>query len=119
MATFPPLKTGAVAQYPSDLQQNFSTRVVRFLDGSEQRFPGYGTTLRQWVIRLDLLDESELANLEQFFASQEGRAQEFAFTDPFDGAVYTHCVFGADELELSFNGPQQGKTTVTIRENRS
>ncbi len=119
MATFPALKTGAVAQYPSDLQQNFSTQVVRFLDGSEQRFPGYGATLRQWVIRLDLLDESELTILEQFFASQAGRAQEFTFTDPFDGTVYTHCSFGADELGLSFNGPQQGKTTVIIRENRS
>jgi hypothetical protein len=119
MATFPALKTGAVAQYPSDRQPTFSTQVVRFLNGSEQRFPGFGTALRQWVIRLDLLDESELTNLQLFFESQGGRAQVFTFTDPFDGTVYTSCSFGSDELELSFNGPQQGQATVTIRESRS
>lgn len=119
MATFPALKTGAVAQYPSDRQQNFSTQVFRFLNGSEQRFPGYGTTLRKWVIRLDLLDESELTNLQQFFESEGGRAEVFTFTDPFDGTVYTSCSFDSDELELTFNCPQRGQATVTIKENRS
>jgi hypothetical protein len=119
VATFPSLKTGAVAQYPSDRQQNFSTQVFRFLDGSEQRFPGYGSTLRRWVIRLDLLDESELTNLEQFFESEAGRAGTFTFTDPFDGTVYSSCSFDADTLALQFNGPQDGKTTVTVRENGS
>ena len=66
VANFPTLKTGAVAQYPSDRTQQFSTQVFRFLDGSEQRFPGYGSALRQWTIRLDLLDEAELTNLQSF-----------------------------------------------------
>ncbi len=66
MATFPTLSTGAVAQYPSDRTRLFSTQVFRFLDGNEQRFQGYGSALRQWSIRLDLLDETELANLQKF-----------------------------------------------------
>jgi phage-related protein len=119
VASFPTLKTGAVAQYPSDQVQSFSTQVMRFLDGSEQRFPGYGATLHRWAIRLDLLDESELAGLEQFFESEGGRAGSFSFTDPFDGTVYTNCSFDGDELSFVFNGPQRGKTSVTIRENRS
>ncbi|HML15624.1 MAG TPA: DUF2460 domain-containing protein [Bryobacteraceae bacterium] len=118
MASFPVLKTGVVAQYPSDRQRNFSTQVFRFLDGSEQRFPGYGAPLRRWTIRLDLLDESELANLEQFFESEGGRAGSFSFTDPFDGTVYANCSFDADQLALNFAGAQQGKTTAVIRENR-
>ena len=117
MATsFPPLKTGAVAQYPSDRQQNFSTQVYRFLDGSEQRFPGYAASLRRWVIRLDLLDESELTTIEQFFVNQGGQAQTFSFTDPFDGTVYPACCFDSDELELTFGGFQDGKASITIRE---
>jgi hypothetical protein len=119
VAAFPPLKTGAVAQYPSDRNRNFSTQVFRFLDGSEQRFPAYGSPLLQWVIRLDLLDESELTTLEQFFESAGGRAGDFSFTDPWDGTVYPSCSFVSDQIALAYDGPQQGKTTVTIRENRS
>lgn len=118
MANFPALKTGAIAQYPSDRQRSFSTQVMRFVDGSEQRFPGYGTPLRRWTIRLDLLDEAELTNLEQFFESEGGRAGSFSFTDPFDGAVYANCSFDGDELALNFAGPQEGKATVVVKENR-
>ena len=92
--------------------------MFRFLDGSEQRFPGYGASLRQWVIRLDLLDESELTALQDFFVSEGGRAGVFSFTDPFDSTVYASCSFDNDELDLTFGGPQAGQTTVTIKENR-
>ena len=61
MASFPTLKTGVVAQYPSDRARRFSTQVLRFLDGSEQRFAGFGAPLKRWLIRLELLDEAELA----------------------------------------------------------
>jgi phage-related protein len=118
MANFPALKTGAVAQYPSDRAQNFSTQVYRFLDGSEQRFPAYGASLRRWVIRLELLDESELTALQEFFVSEGGRAGVFSFTDPFDSTVYSNCSFDADELDLSFSGVADGRTSVLIKENR-
>ena len=109
------LKTGAVAQYPSDRAQNFSTQVFRFLDGSEQRFPAYAEPLRSWVIRLDLLDESELTAMEQFFLSEAGQAGVFTFTDPFDGTT-ANCRFSSDQLALTFNGPQDGKMQVVIQE---
>lgn len=35
---FPTLKTGATLQYPAQRATAFSTDVVRFVDGSEQRF---------------------------------------------------------------------------------
>ncbi len=80
------LKTGAVAQYPADRTPQFSTQVFRFLDGSEQRFPGLsGAVLQQWSIRLDLLDEARVETCENFFLSEEGRAGSFTFTDPWDG----------------------------------
>lgn len=119
MASFPALKTGVVAQYPSDRERRFATQVFRFLDGNEQRFPGYGAPLRRWVIRLDLLDESELVNLEQFFESEAGRAGAFSFTDPFDGTEYSSCSFDSDELAVEYYAQGQGRTTVVVRENRS
>jgi hypothetical protein len=115
VANFPTLKSGAVAQYPSDRSQNFATNVLRFVDGSEQRFPGYAKALRSWTIRLDLLDESELVALEQFFVSQVGRAGVFAFTDPFDGSV-ANCRFGSDQLELTCSDVGAGKSAVVIQE---
>ena len=119
MANFPALKTGAVAQYGSDRSRQFSTQVLRFVDGSEQRFPGYGTPLLQWVIRLDMLDESELVNLEQFFEDEGGRAGSFVFTDPWDGTVYASCSFASDDLDLQFEEAARGKTQVAIKENRT
>ncbi len=118
MANFPALKTGAFAQYPSDRAQNFSTQVYRFMDGSEQRFPAYAASLRRWVIRLDLLEESELTALEDFFVSEGGRAGVFSFRDPFDSTVYSNCSFDSDELDLSFAGCQDGAASIVIKENR-
>jgi hypothetical protein len=118
VASFPTLKTGAVAQYPSDRTRQYSTQVCRFLDASEQRFPNYGTPLLQWAIRLDWLDESELVNLEAFFLSEEGQAGTFSFTDPWDGTVYSNCSFGADTLASQFQDAGRGVTQVVVKENR-
>ena len=119
MPSFPTLKTGAAAQYPSTRTRQFSTHVLRFLDGREQRFCGYGAPLRKWTIQLTLLDEVELAQLASFFAAQGGRAGTFSFTDPWDGTAYPNCSFDSDSLDVEFGGEARGKTAVTVRENRS
>ena len=119
MATFPALKTGAVAQYGSSRTRGFSTQVFRFLDGREQRFQNYGAPLRRWTIRLSLLDEAELTALESFFKSQGGRAESFAFPDPWDGTVYANCSFDNDQLVTQYDGQSAGMTSVTVKENRS
>ena len=119
MASFPTLKTGVVAQYPSSRTRQFSTKVFRFVDGGEQRFRGYGAALRRWTIRLELLDESELDEIARFFEEQSGRAGIFAFADPWDGTVYPSCSFDDDQLGLEFGDRLRGRTIVTVRENRS
>ena len=118
MASFPALKTGALAQYPSDRTKRFSTQIHRFLDGSEQRFRGFGSPLKRWVIRLELLDEAELTRLEEFFAEQGGRAGAFAFTDPWDGSVHENCSFESDALTADYRGPRDGRTSMVVKENR-
>ncbi len=118
MATFPALKTGVVAQYGSSRTRRFSTQVFRFLDGSEQRFQEFGAPLRRWTIRLSLLDEAELAELESFFKTHGGRAGTFAFPDPWDGTVYANCSFDDDQLAMQFAGQARGSASVTVKENR-
>ncbi|MBM3734873.1 MAG: hypothetical protein FJW39_03730 [Acidobacteria bacterium] len=119
MSAFPLLKTGAACQYPAPRALKFSTEVIRFLDGGTQRFRGYASAGRRWVIRLDLLTEPELATMEEFFAGQQGRLGSFSFTDPRDGTVHTNCSFDSDIASFSLDDVQSGATELAIRENRS
>jgi len=118
MSAFPTLKTGATLQYPAQRATEFSTDVVKFVDGSEQRFRGYQTPLRRWSIRLELLDETELHTLREFFRTQSGAAESFSFTDPWDGTVYPNCSLDGDEMAEELDDAEQGKTTLTVVENR-
>jgi hypothetical protein len=118
MATFPTLKTGAVAQYPSTATIRFFNQSLRFVDGAEQYYRGYRAPLHEWVIRLKLLDESELQAIEQFFVEQQGQFGSFEFTDPKSNVTYPDCSFVIDDLALSLDGERRGKTTVLVRENR-
>ncbi len=119
MSDFPLLKTGAVLQYPARKELAFSTRVLRFLDGSEQRFREYGAPLRRWVIQLDLLDEAELSALERFFQTQQGALGDFSFTDPWDGTEYESCSIADDACAWEYVREGRGRTMLVIKENRN
>lgn len=119
MNSFPVLKTGAVAQYPVKKTEAFSTQVVRFIDGSEQRFADYGTPLHQWTIRLNLLDESEMHLLREFFRAQMGASGTFGFTDPWTGTLYANCSLENSELDEELDAEMRGATQLIVRENRS
>lgn len=115
---FPTLKTGAVLQYPAKRTLKFNTDAIRFVDGSEQRFRESPSVLHQWTIQLGLLDEAELAALDQFFVTNQGRFGSFSFTDPWDGTVYPDCSLGEDEFGFQLSGEMRAKTVLTVCENR-
>jgi len=118
MASFPTLKTSAVTQYPATKAVRFQNQIVRFVDGSEQRYRDSAGQLHQWVIRLSELDETEMALLEQFFESNQGSFGSFSFTDPWDNQTYTDCSFAADAMDLTSADEMRGATTLMVRENR-
>ena len=117
MSTFPRLKTGAVAQYPAGRSVRFATNVFRFLDGSEQKYRQRGASAKRWVIDLQLLDDSELSEISEFFQSQQGRFGAFSFEDPWDGTVHEDCSFGDDELMTSLAAEGRGALKLVIEEN--
>lgn len=119
MSDFPVLKTGAVIQYPAEKATGFSTQVLRFVDGSEQRFRDFGAPLRRWTIRLDLLDETELSSFRNFFRTQRGAAGTFSFTDPWDGTTYDNCSLESDEMLEDFLDQGRCRTMLIVREARS
>ncbi len=119
MSAFPALKTGAVLQYPAQRIVQFSTEVVQFVDGTEQRFQNYASPLHTWVVQLDLLDEQELHVLREFFLTEAGAAGDFSFTDPWDGTEYPSCSFATDVMPEDLQDEAKGKTSLTLLENRS
>ena len=115
---FPILKTGAVAQYPATKSNQFGSFVVRFLDGNDQRYRQFATSLQRWIIKLDMLDETELSNLEQFFAAQQGSVGTFSFVDPWTQATVTNCSLDQDTLQYAMQGELRGTAQLIVVENR-
>jgi hypothetical protein len=118
MATFPNLKTKAVAQYPATRTIRFENTVLRFVDGTEQRYRDSAGPLHCWTIRLNELDESEMAAIEDFFRTNQGRFGSFSFVDPWDGQMYPNCSVEKDDLETIAMREMRGRTTLTVIENR-
>jgi len=117
MSTFPTLKTGAVMQYPAQRGVKYATVVLQFVDGSEQRFNNYPAGLHRWVIQLSLLDQSELQEFQEFFRSMAGSAEDFVFTDPWDGTSYPSCSFAGDSTSALLSSEWNGQTSLTVVEN--
>ena len=118
MATFPVLKTSAVAQYPARRAAAFRNQTLRFVGGAEQRHRDSAGPLRRWEITLARLDEEEIARLAEFFAANEGALGTFTFTDPWDGQVYPNCSLDADTMECAAVEEMSGATSLVVRENR-
>ncbi|HXE64155.1 MAG TPA: hypothetical protein VN519_11480 [Bryobacteraceae bacterium] len=112
--TFPLLKTSAVAQYPLERSLQFSTRTIRFLNGSRQSFRLFGRNLGRWSLRLDLLDETELAELVAFLEAQ-GSAP-FAYSDPITGATAPRCVISGEQFAAGMKGEMDGQARIVIEE---
>jgi hypothetical protein len=114
MAVFPTLRTGAVAQYPLDRTDRFQTQAVQFLDGSRQRYPIYGAGLRRWGIRLDLLDDRELAAVIAFAEQQRGAT--FSFLDPVSGVSAPKCIIAGEQFSANAGGEMRNQASLVIEE---
>ena len=119
MSTFPKLKTQAIAQYPAIRTVVFSTSVIPFMDGREQRFRDYAAPLLVWTIDLSQLDDEEVSNLERFFVEQSGSFSAFDFFDPWNETVYSGCTLDNPEIVLQYRGNQAGAVRLIVRQNRS
>lgn len=113
---FPRLKTAAVQQYGSSVSSRFETRVLRFVDGTEQRFPVQKGAGKRWVLRYTQLAEGELAALDDFFLAMQGPSQEFAYEDPETGVRYERCRLIRENLVLHLDAEHGGSLEIEIVE---
>ena len=116
MATFPILSSGAITQYPSPLTTGQAAQVIRFLDGSDQRYLGQGKMLRSWEIRLNLLNEAEIQLIEAFFTAQQGEYLPFIFPDPFTGTAVPNCRLGVAGLISEYIDVDASSTSFWVLE---
>jgi hypothetical protein len=82
MLYFPQLASGAVGQYP--VSKNLIQRTITntLPDGSVVKYADPGAPFVQWTLQYQGLSDSEIALLQQFFATCEGQLNAFTFTDP-------------------------------------
>ena len=118
MASFPLLRTSAVAQYPSARSIEHSTGVSTFIDGREQRYRQLRTPVRRWMLRMWQVSEEELSEIESFFTTHQGQTGSFSFTDPWDGTAYPDCSFEDDEIALRLIAEGRSGAVITIRNNQ-
>ncbi len=116
MAAFPLLNSGAVTQYPTALTNGQSAQVIRFLDGSDQRYLYQNRLFRQWHIQLTLLNDAEMAQLEAFFVAQSGDYSSFIFPDPISGKDVPNCRLGAPGLASEYIGVDMNSASFWVIE---
>ncbi len=116
MISFPTLTSGAVTQYPLAQNTGQSVEVIRFLDGSDQRYLMQGRTFRQWQIRLSLLTDGEIEQIETFFEAQQGNYAPFTFPDPISGEDVPNCRFGTSGLLTEYVGVGSNSTSFWVIE---
>lgn len=82
MLYFPQLPSGAVAQYPATKNTTQRTIVNTLPDGSTVKYVDSGASSVAWQLQFQSLADSEVAVLQEFFASCEGQLNAFTFADP-------------------------------------
>ena len=113
---FPLLSSGAVTQYGSLIGFVWPAQVIRFVDGTDQRFLACGNVFRRWAIDLRLLNESEVALIEAFFSAMSGEYLTFTFPDPISGTNVPNCRIGAPELISTYQDVDIAATSMWVVE---
>ena len=108
--TFPTLRSGSY-KYPLTRSKSYKTGVLRFLNGSEQRWKSV-TKLEPLVLEYRNLNGYDLSLLREFWRSAKG-----AYTTDIEltlaGKSYSNLALDQDDFTPSQSGP--GKFSITLR----
>src|SRR3954462_2234731 len=107
--TFPTLRSGSF-KYPLTRGKTYKTGVLRFMNGSEQRWKSVAK-LEPFVLEYRNLNGYDLSLLREFFRSAKG-----AFTTDIEltlgSTTYSNLAFDQDDFTPTQSGP--GKFAVTL-----
>jgi hypothetical protein len=103
MLVYPQLRTGAVSHYPIVKRRRKRTVVNTLANGRSWKFADDAAEVTVWRLEYAGLSDEELAELQAFFISVEGRLRSFSFLDPTANllawsAALDHDVWERDPL---------------------
>ena len=110
LSAFPVLSAGVSCELPFGQGDRYQTDVNESPSGMRYSYPWFGPGalsgfptrgLRRWPLSFPVLQDSDLAIIEQFFVGVNGQWLTFSFTDPDDTVTYPKCRFGMDDLVVT------------------
>lgn len=123
-SSYPTLSAGVVCEYPFTESSEFFSSVQDSEIGQRYVYAWYAAGLtgfpsnyqRTWKLEYPVLSDADLATLETFFMTQQGRYSSFSFTDPVDTLTYTHVRFDSDQFQIRYQDYNRSSVTVLLRQ---
>lgn len=110
MASFPTISSGVVTRYPLTRASVARTKVIEFVDNTEQRYID-GTPSDKFRLQFDRLATADMLTLQTFYSSTKGAFdQTWSITIGPDTII--SCFFDADEF--SATEASEGQWTVSL-----
>ena len=115
------LGAGAMAQYPATIVNSYVTRVVQFVNSSEQRWT-VRTNLFGAVLEFRGLCGYDLSLLRNFFVSLKGSYVDDALLNTFSmtlaGITYSYLHFDDDKFEAEADNAERYSVKLKISQVR-
>lgn len=115
MAAYPTFAFGGSAHIPFRETVEMRNVVNRQPHGWQYAFNLRATPLRRFEIT-HLLNATDLATLEAFWAARKGPYESFSFTHPDTAVTYANCRFGMETLDIEGFDPGLFRVRVVIQE---
>lgn len=112
MASFPTLRSGQVTMTPLTRASEFVTGVIRYRNGSEQRFVQRAERAR-FVLSFSNLDGYDVATLRDFWRSTKG-AFDATWGITIDGVLYEGCAFEDDEFSVTESKAERYSVSLRV-----
>lgn len=115
MATLPLVKGTAQVLYPFTRRVRFQTGIYVSANGSEQRCPGRGVPLFEFVLNYSNLSLSDRNAINTFFTGRPG-AFDTTWQMTVLGVTYQHLKFTDDVIRWKESSPNLYSSTINVRQ---
>ena len=117
MASFPTIRSGAVALYPLARGTERKTRVIKFIDDSEQRWR-QAPPLASFLLEFTDINSRDLSTLRVFWVTTKGRVDKtWDFT--ILGTTYSHLGFDSDIFSATESKPDRFTVRLSCKQWRA